>query len=471
MDEKNHMPRIVSMTGIGVNGFAVEPNLGHTLLGLEDTMAKETRALQIAVRPGPPTDYKKLHPFQGELKSLSEADYLKLRNEIIERKFSFMIHVWEDPEDHKLYILDGHQRLRCVKQMVEVEGFTCPPLPIAIVDAISHKEAYHKLLTATASYGKMTPESLNEYLVKNELNHDEIFAAVTWPDIDPHAYKLEFEEGYGVTQVPTNVDPDHVPEPPVHPTAVKGDLYLLGPHRLLCGDSVAVTDVERLMNGEKADLVFTDPPWNVNYGANKNPAGWSGKNRQIMNDHMEPDDWLAFLNGIAASLALSTKPGCPLYCVMSAQEWPVIDKSLREAGFHWSSTIIWAKDRMVLSRKDYHTQYEPIWYGWNDQGPRLAPLEDRTQTDLWQINRPSVSDLHPTTKPIDLIARAVKNSSKEGGLVLDLFGGSGSTLIAAQATNRRCFAMELDPKYVDVIVRRWEGVTGQKAVRAVEGTG
>ena len=149
---------------------------------------------------------------------------------------------------------------------------------------------------------------------------------------------------------------------------------------------------------------------------------------------------------------------------MSAQEWPVIDGSLRESGFHWSSTIIWAKDRLVLSRKDYHTQYEPIWYGWNDDGPRLNPVTDRKQSDLWQINRPSKSELHPTTKPVELIVQMLQNSSKPGNIILEPFCGSGSTLIACEQTRRSCRAIELDPKYVDVIITRWELATGNKAV-------
>ena len=137
--------------------------------------------------------------------------------------------------------------------------------------------------------------------------------------------------------------------------------------------------------------------------------------------------------------------------------------ALFENGYHWSSTIIWAKDKFVMSRKDYHTQYEPIWYGWKE-GSRLHPLEDRTQSDLWEIPRPIRSEEHPTMKPIELVARALINSSDKGDNVLDLFGGSGTTLIASEETKRKCFMCELDPHYVDVIINRWENATGEKAV-------
>ena len=181
---------------------------------------------------------------------------------------------------------------------------------------------------------------------------------------------------------------------------------------------------------------------------------------------MQADDWQQFCNDIANSLFVCTKAGAPIYVVMSAQEWPVIHVALNAAGFHWSSTIIWAKDSLVLSRKDYHTQYEPIWYGWNGGAARLMELEDRKQSDLWEMQRPKRSELHPTTKPVELVERALENSGKPGGIVLDLFGGSGSTLIAAEKTGRQCRTVELDPKYADVIIKRWQEYTGLKAVHA-----
>lgn len=258
-------------------------------------------------------------------------------------------------------------------------------------------------------------------------------------------------------------DEDAVPEVPEEPKTKPGDIYQLGRHRLMCGDSTSIDAVEKLMGGQKADMVFTDPPWNVNYGAVDKGNAMGYKPRTILNDHMTDDKWDDFVTGICSALFASSKPGCPIYVVMSAQEWPVIDKCLRQAGFHWSSTIIWAKDRLVLSRKDYHTQYEPIWYGWNESAARLKEVEDRKQSDLWNIDRPSKSELHPTTKPVELIERALSNSSKQNANVLDLFGGSGSTMIACEKLGRTNFSMELDPKYCDVIVKRWEEFTGQKA--------
>jgi len=215
-------------------------------------------------------------------------------------------------------------------------------------------------------------------------------------------------------------------------------------HRILCGDSTNAEHIKRLMGGARAAWCWTDPPWNVAYGASDHPT-W--KSREILNDNLG-DKFPAFCRAFVDQIKASVVPGAMLYMAMSAQEWPVIDEALRRAGFHWSSTIIWKKDRLVLSRKDYHTQFEPIWYGWEGSVPRLCPLEDRTQSDVWDIDRPSRSEVHPTEKPLQLVTRALSNSSRPGDLGFEPFSGSGTTLAASEQTGRLCYAVELDPKYV-----------------------
>jgi DNA modification methylase len=256
---------------------------------------------------------------------------------------------------------------------------------------------------------------------------------------------------------------DEVPEVPEEPKSVLGDLYELGGHRVLCGDSAKVDDLEKLMNGHKADMVFTDPPWNVNYGDTSKDNAQGYKPRTIMNDNMG-EDFIPFLMDVFAMTATYSKGGAPTYVVMSAQEWGGMMKVMQDNGYHWSSTIIWKKDRLVMSRKDYHTQYEPIWYGWKE-GSRLKPVEDRKQSDVWEVKRPSDSPLHPTTKPVELIEKALINSSKNEDIILEQFCGSGSTLIASEKTNRICYGMELDPKYVDVIVQRYVDYTGNENIK------
>jgi DNA modification methylase len=289
-------------------------------------------------------------------------------------------------------------------------------------------------------------------LLPSEL--DDIF------DIDMSAFGFDFDIE---EEEPEVHEDDYEVEVPEEPKAKRGDIYQLGNHRLMCGDSTSIEDVEKLMDGGKADMGFTDPPWNVNYGAVDKGNAMGYKPRTILNDFMGTEDFKEFMNRAFASLNFAMKDGAMTYVVMSAQEWGNMMLTLAQNNYHWSSTIIWNKDSLVLSRKDYHTKYEPIWYGWKE-GTRLCPLEDRKQSDVWDIPRPKKSEEHQTMKPVELVARAIKNSSKQGDVVIDLFGGSGTTLIASEETNRCCRMMELDPKYVDVIVNRWETLTGKEAV-------
>jgi DNA modification methylase len=261
------------------------------------------------------------------------------------------------------------------------------------------------------------------------------------------------------------VEDDYEVALPEEPKTKAGDIFQLGEHRLMCGDSTEKKRVEQLMNGRFADMVFTDPPWNVNYGAVDGDNAMGYKQRTIMNDFMGTEQFKNFMMSAFSCMSKSSKPGCMTYVVMSPQEWGNMMLTLADNEYHWSSTIIWNKDHLVMSRKDYHTKYEPIWYGWKGDAPRMCPLEDRTQSDVWDIKRPTKSEEHPTMKPVELVARAILNSSNKKALVLDLFGGSGTTMIAAEQTGRSAYLMELDPKYCDVIINRWETFTGQKAVK------
>jgi DNA modification methylase len=238
-----------------------------------------------------------------------------------------------------------------------------------------------------------------------------------------------------------------------------GDLWVLGDHRLLCGDSTDTAAVERLLGGSPAAMCFMDPPYNVAYGDHGGQQQ-GAKRRRIANDAMPPEQWEAFCRGWAEQL-ISNVDGA-LYVCMSTKEWPLVSRVLEEAGAHWSDTVIWAKDRFTLGRSDYQRQYEPIWFGWRE-GAKHFWCGDRDQGDVWQIPRPAESPLHPTMKPLELVERAIENSSQVGDAVLDLFLGSGTTLIASERTGRVCRGMELDPKYVDVAVARWENFTDLEA--------
>lgn len=259
-------------------------------------------------------------------------------------------------------------------------------------------------------------------------------------------------------------DPDDVPDKIGAIFVEPGQMYRLGDHLLYCGDSTQEAPYDALLQGALADIIWTDPPWNVDYGASTNPAGWSSKHEKIANDNLG-EAFPGFCTAFSKAMGKHSKPGAMIYLAMSAQEWPTIHAALLAAGFHWSSTIIWVKDSLVLSRKDYHTQYEPLWYGWQGDAARLRPLEDRTQSDVWNVPRPKKSDDHPTMKPVELIERALVNSSMRGDIVLEPFSGSGSVIMACERVGRRARAIEMEPKYVQTTIVRWQEFTGKTAER------
>ena len=245
------------------------------------------------------------------------------------------------------------------------------------------------------------------------------------------------------------------------PRSKPGDLWAFGEHRFLCGDATKPEDLERLLGGARAAMAFTDPPYNVSLGDHGGQQRGSQR-RRIANDSMDPISWGTFVRAWSRTLLASVDGA--MYVCMSSKELPLVSRVLAEEGGHWSDTIIWHKDRFVLGRADYQRAYEPIWFGWRE-GASHHWCGDRDQDDVWEINRPSDAPLHPTMKPLPLMERAIANSSKPGDLVLDPFSGSGSTLIACERTGRRCAALELDPRYADVILARWERFSGDVAER------
>lgn len=256
---------------------------------------------------------------------------------------------------------------------------------------------------------------------------------------------------------------DEVPSDEEVETRCKpGDIWQLGEHRLMCGDSTVITDVEKLMAGEKADMVFTDPPYNVNYSG----RGEQNKLGPIKNDNMDDSKFEEFCNDFFESYFFALKPlGCIYVCHPDSQSAPKIAFETNFAKFFKkSSTIIWIKQSAGMGWQDYRSQHEPILYGWKEGDGKHAFYGDRTNTTVWDIKRDSVSEyVHPTQKPVAIPAKAIKNSSKTNDLIVDLFGGSGSTLIACEQLNRKCYSMELDEHYCDVIIKRWENLTGREA--------
>lgn len=308
----------------------------------------------------------------------------------------------------------------------------------------------------------------------------------------------EIEDLMTQFHVPEEIIEDEVPEPPEEPITKPGDLWILGKHRLLCGDSTKAKDVERLMNGEKADMVFTDPPYNVNYGdkasmLEKYQKGHSNVN-SIKNDNMDNDDFLRFLTSAFKNIYSALCPGGPFYICHAETTGLEFRKAVINSGLLLKQCLIWVKNSLVLGRQDYQWIHEPILYGWKpgaahkwyggfnkttviEDRPNLRKmkkeelikfaeelLEGKHHTTVIREDKPTKSVEHPTMKPVKLVGYLINNSSKIGDKVLDIFGGSGSTLIAAEQLDRACYIMELEPAYCDVIVQRWENFTGQKAV-------
>ena len=256
-------------------------------------------------------------------------------------------------------------------------------------------------------------------------------------------------------------DPDDAPEPPVEPVTRLGDVWICGQHRVMCGSSLQATDMEQLCR-ERVDLLLTDPPYNVSYeGKTKNAL-------KIQNDSMSDEAFREFLRDAFVTADTVLKPGAVFYIWHADSEGYNFRGACKDAGWQVRQCLIWKKQTMVMGRQDYHWKHEPCLYGWKDGSGHLWAA-DRKQTTILEFDRPSRNADHPTMKPVALFEYQMLNNTKGGDIVLDSFGGSGTTLIAAEKNGRIARIMELDPKYVDVIVKRWEEFTGQKAT--LESTG
>jgi len=357
---------------------------------------------------------------------------------------------WRQPivVDEAMVVLAGHTRLEAARQL----GFKTAPVHVAKGLTASQARAFRIMDNRSSENAEWDRDLLNLELA-DLLEADVDLGLTGFTDDELTTLMSSLEEGTG----PQDGE-DDIPDTPEEPVSRPGDLWILGNHRLLCGDSTVATDVARVLNGVKADLCFCDPPYNVDYAGGVG-AEKAGKGRRIKNDALG-DAFGRFLYD--ACVLINTHTEGAIYICMSSSELQTLQAAFKAAGGHWSTFIIWAKDRFTLGRADYQRQYEPILYGW-PEGVKRHWCGDRDQGDVWTIQRPSKNDLHPTMKPVALVERAIRNSSRKGDLVFDPFGGSGTTLIAAEKTGRHASLIELDPKYVDVIVRRWQEFTGQEA--------
>ena len=282
-------------------------------------------------------------------------------------------------------------------------------------------------------------------------------------DVDLLGFDDKFLDGL-LEPEPTEglTDEDAVPEVPETPKTVLGDVWVLGNHRLMCGDSTSIDDLEKLTNGSLVDMWLTDPPYNVAYEGKTKDA------LTIQNDSMTDDSFRQFLRDAYLAADSVMKPGAVFYIWHADSEGYNFRGAAKDAGWQVRQCLIWKKSTMVMGRQDYHWKHEPCLYGWKDGAAHLWAT-DRKQTTILEFDKPSRNGEHPTMKPVELFEYQMLNNTKGADIVLDSFGGSGTTIIAAEKHGRHARIMELDPKYCDVIIKRWQDFTGQQAIHAETG--
>jgi len=364
---------------------------------------------------------------------------------IVARKLKPM----KDGSPTGVVIAGNHQLLAAVQL-----GWTHIAVVWADVDAKTGK-AFALADNRTHDLGKYDKKLLVTLLQELQSESDaDLLLATGYNDKD---LKILLAATGGNIPVDGLTDPDAVPDMPDKAKSVVGSVWLCGPHRVVCGDSTLTEVWAQALDGKQADMCFTDPPYNVNYGAQYNPKWADNSERLIANDNLG-ERFYPFLLKACQNVIAYTNGAA--YICMAGIELHTLQKAWFEAGGHWSTFIIWLKNVFTFGRSDYQRKYEVILYGWKEGGTHYFPKDLRNEEDVWEYDRPRRNDLHPTMKPIALVERAISNSSLLGQTVVDPFGGSGTTLIAAHRLGRVCAMIELDPKYVDVIIKRWAEFTG-----------
>jgi DNA modification methylase len=429
---------------------------------------------------------ERLKPYANNARTHSEAQIEKIAASILE--FGFTNPILVDENDG---IIAGHGRLMAAMKLKMAD------VPIILLTHMSDAQRRAYIL---ADNRLALDAGWDDAMLARELaalQADGFDLELTgFNDDEIDALLAEGDDG----DAGGETDEDAVPEAPYFPTSVPGDVWILGQHRVMCGDSTNIEAAERLMDGLAADCMWTDPPYNVAY------EGAAGK---IQNDDMEDGEFRQFLVDAFTTAFAVMRAGAPAYIAHADTEGLNFRAAFQASGFKLSSCLIWRKNSLVLGRSDYQWQHEPILYGWKEGAAHIwfgernkttiLEMDDSPFTQVgdneWQITlgettmivrgenltvepvrgtvffeeKPARNGEHPTMKPVALIERMLENSTKRGAVVLDLFGSSGSTLIAAHKLGRRARLMELDPKFVDVIVRRWQDFTGKKAVHEDDG--
>lgn len=368
-----------------------------------------------------------------------DEEYQKIKKSITEFGYVAPVIV-----NSNMTVIGGHQRLKVLKEL----GYT--EVECVVVDLDQEKEK-----ALNIALNKISGDWDNDKL-------EELLAELKQTDIDMDITGFSFDEVDEILKDITgskedDFDLDQALDEIEEPISKRGDVWILGKNRLMCGDSTQKEDVMHLMNSQEADMLLTDPPYNVDY------EGKTSEALKIENDNMSETEFYNFLLDSFKNMFDSIKYGGSAYVFHADTEGLNFRNAFKSCGFKLAQCLVWVKNTFVMGRQDYQWRHEPILYGWKP-GAGHYFVDNRKQSTVLEFDKPSRNAEHPTMKPVDLLVYLIKNSSKENDLILDLFGGSGSTLIAAEQTQRRCYTMELAPKYCDVIIKRWENLTGEKAI-------
>lgn len=377
-----------------------------------------------------------------------DIEYQKIKKSITEFGYVAPIIINND-----MTVISGHQRLKVLDEL----GYN--EVECVIVELSKNKEKALNIALNKIS-GDWDNAKLEELLA--ELKETDIDLDITGFSFDEVDNILKDITGSKEDEFDIQQDLDEIDEP----ITKNGDIWILGKHKLMCGDSTQKEQVLCLMNNQEADMILTDPPYNVAVN-DEDEESLKVRHRRldglkIKNDNMNETEFYNFLLDSFKNMYENVKYGGSVYVFHADTEGLNFRNAFKSCGFKLAQCLVWVKNTFVMCRQDYQWRHEPILYGWKE-GKAHYFTDSRNQTTVLEFDKPIKNEEHPTMKPIDLLAYLIKNSSKENELILDLFGGSGSTLIAAEQTNRKCYMMELDPKYCDVIIRRWEKLTGQKA--------
>lgn len=399
---------------------------------------------------------------QDDFKKSDPDKLSKLQMLIITRGFKYAFKAWKDP-DGKLWIIDAHQRRKALLALRK-SGFTIPEIPYEPIFAADKKEAVEEIAAYNSEFATKNPDTLlfKKYNIDTDtLSRFNLGYEVKTIDFGQAAVPLfgsehestDIHEDAIDFTVPTEDDANSI-------FAQPGDIWLLGKNRLMCGDCRSKSDVTALMDGQHADLLVTDPPYNVAY------QGGTEEELTIQNDSMENDLFATFLKQVFAVMFSILKPGGSYYIFHADSEGENFRASFRKAGFKIAQCCVWVKNSMVMGQQDYQWQHEPCLYGWKP-GAAHYWNSDRKQTTVWNFDKPQRNAIHPTMKPIALMAYPICNSSASSQIVADFFSGSGSTLMACQQTDRICHAMEIDPRYVSGTVHRYRSMFPEQPVRVI----